>query len=163
MRPCCCLFSFLFLLIVFKFQNSIWVHLWRFWWWTKQKKSDADFWVCMQKYVISAAYCWVCSEQTYSITFICTGPKKILNFIKKKKNCRNPAHFISQNWLEYIFLLIILSVFIQGTISVGIDATDLFDRYEEDFEDAPGGGFPHIDINRMHISQSIEVSMYNWA
>uniref|UniRef100_A0A8C1XKU3 DnaJ (Hsp40) homolog, subfamily C, member 11b n=1 Tax=Cyprinus carpio TaxID=7962 RepID=A0A8C1XKU3_CYPCA len=46
----------------------------------------------------------------------------------------------------------------KGTISVGIDATDLFDRYEEDFEDAPGGGFPHIDINRMHISQSIEVT-----
>ncbi|KTG34411.1 hypothetical protein cypCar_00005885 [Cyprinus carpio] len=64
-----------------------------------------------------------------------------------------------KNWLEYIFLLIILSVFIQGTISVGIDATDLFDRYEEDFEDAPGGGFPHIDINRMHISQSIEAPL----
>lgn len=48
---------------------------------------------------------------------------------------------------------------IQGTISVGIDATDLFDRYEEDFEEMPGGGgFPHIEINRMHISQSVEVS-----
>uniref|UniRef100_A0A8C1CJL8 DnaJ heat shock protein family (Hsp40) member C11 n=1 Tax=Cyprinus carpio carpio TaxID=630221 RepID=A0A8C1CJL8_CYPCA len=47
----------------------------------------------------------------------------------------------------------------KGTISVGIDATDLFDRYEEDFEDAPGGGFPHIDINRMHISQSIEAPL----
>lgn len=47
---------------------------------------------------------------------------------------------------------------IQGTISVGIDATDLFDRYEEDFEEMPGGGFPHIEINRMHISQSIEVN-----
>lgn len=47
----------------------------------------------------------------------------------------------------------------QGTISVGIDATDLFDHYEEDFEDMPeGGGFPHIEINRMHISQSVEVS-----
>lgn len=46
---------------------------------------------------------------------------------------------------------------LQGTISVGVDATDLFDRYEEDFEDMPGGGFPHIEINRMHISQSIEV------
>uniref|UniRef100_A0A671LMV9 DnaJ homolog subfamily C member 11 n=1 Tax=Sinocyclocheilus anshuiensis TaxID=1608454 RepID=A0A671LMV9_9TELE len=46
----------------------------------------------------------------------------------------------------------------KGTISVGIDVTDLFDRYEEDFEDVPGGGFPHIEINRMHISQSIEVS-----
>uniref|UniRef100_A0A671LQQ3 DnaJ homolog subfamily C member 11 n=1 Tax=Sinocyclocheilus anshuiensis TaxID=1608454 RepID=A0A671LQQ3_9TELE len=48
----------------------------------------------------------------------------------------------------------------KGTISVGIDVTDLFDRYEEDFEDVPGGGFPHIEINRMHISQSIEVSIY---
>lgn len=52
-------------------------------------------------------------------------------------------------------------VFIQGTISVGIDATELFDHYDEDFEDVPGGGFPHIEINRMHISQSIEVNMNN--
>lgn len=49
-------------------------------------------------------------------------------------------------------------MFVQGTISVGIDATDLFDCYEEDFEETPGGGFPHIEINRMHISQSVEVS-----
>lgn len=48
-------------------------------------------------------------------------------------------------------------MFLQGTISVGIDATDLFDRYEEDFEDMAGGGFPHVEINKMHISQSIEV------
>uniref|UniRef100_W5K7Z0 DnaJ homolog subfamily C member 11 n=1 Tax=Astyanax mexicanus TaxID=7994 RepID=W5K7Z0_ASTMX len=47
----------------------------------------------------------------------------------------------------------------KGTISVGIDATDLFDRYEEDFEEMPGGGFPHIEINRMHISQSIEAPL----
>lgn len=47
---------------------------------------------------------------------------------------------------------------IQGTISVGIDATDLFDRYDEDFEEMPGAGFPHIEINRMHISQSVEVN-----
>ncbi|XP_041945030.1 dnaJ homolog subfamily C member 11 [Alosa pseudoharengus] len=47
----------------------------------------------------------------------------------------------------------------KGTISVGVDATDLFDRYEEDFEDMPGGGFPHIEINRMHISQSIEAPL----
>lgn len=40
---------------------------------------------------------------------------------------------------------------------MGIDATDLFDRYEEDFEDTVGGGFPHVEINKMHISQSIEV------
>ncbi len=49
----------------------------------------------------------------------------------------------------------------QGTISVGIDATELFDRYEEDYEEISGGGggggLPHIEINRMHISQSIEV------
>ena len=43
-------------------------------------------------------------------------------------------------------------------ISVGIDATDLFDRYEEDYEDVAGGGVPHVEINKMHISQSIEVS-----
>ncbi|XP_051528558.1 dnaJ homolog subfamily C member 11-like [Myxocyprinus asiaticus] len=49
----------------------------------------------------------------------------------------------------------------KGTISVGIDASDLFDRYEEDFEDVPGGGFPHIEINRMHISQSIEAPLTN--
>lgn len=46
---------------------------------------------------------------------------------------------------------------LQGTISVGVDATDLFDRYEEEFEDMGGGGFPHVEINKMHISQSIEV------
>lgn len=40
---------------------------------------------------------------------------------------------------------------------MGIDATDLFDRYEEDFEDLPGGGVPHVEINKMAISQSIEV------
>lgn len=45
----------------------------------------------------------------------------------------------------------------QGTISVGIDATDLFDRYEEEYEDVPGSSFPQIEINKMHISQSIEV------
>nr|XP_020502526.1 dnaJ homolog subfamily C member 11-like [Labrus bergylta] len=42
----------------------------------------------------------------------------------------------------------------KGTISVGVDATDLFDRYDEDFEEMPGGGFPHIEINKMHISSS---------
>lgn len=40
---------------------------------------------------------------------------------------------------------------------MGIDATDLFDRYEEDYEDVVGGGVPHVEINKMHISQSIEV------
>ncbi|KAI1890683.1 hypothetical protein AGOR_G00156170 [Albula goreensis] len=49
----------------------------------------------------------------------------------------------------------------KGTISVGVDATDLFDRYEEDFEEMPGGGFPQIEINRMHISQSIEAPLTN--
>ncbi|KAE8593283.1 hypothetical protein XENTR_v10019060 [Xenopus tropicalis] len=47
----------------------------------------------------------------------------------------------------------------KGTISVGIDATELFDRYDEDFEDIPGSGFPQIEINRMHISQSIEAPL----
>uniref|UniRef100_A0A671VEN5 DnaJ homolog subfamily C member 11 n=1 Tax=Sparus aurata TaxID=8175 RepID=A0A671VEN5_SPAAU len=47
----------------------------------------------------------------------------------------------------------------KGTISVGIDATDLFDRYEEDYEDTAGGGVPHVEINKMHISQSIEVEI----
>uniref|UniRef100_A0A3P8ZYA4 DnaJ homolog subfamily C member 11 n=2 Tax=Esox lucius TaxID=8010 RepID=A0A3P8ZYA4_ESOLU len=49
----------------------------------------------------------------------------------------------------------------KGTISVGVDATDLFDRYEEDFEEMPGGGFPHMEINKMHISQSIEAPLTN--
>ncbi|XP_073324793.1 dnaJ homolog subfamily C member 11-like [Pagrus major] len=49
----------------------------------------------------------------------------------------------------------------KGTISVGVDATDLFDRYDEDFEEMPGGGFPHIEINKMHISQSIEAPLTN--
>uniref|UniRef100_A0A8C3NEV8 DnaJ homolog subfamily C member 11 n=1 Tax=Geospiza parvula TaxID=87175 RepID=A0A8C3NEV8_GEOPR len=44
----------------------------------------------------------------------------------------------------------------KGTISVGIDATDLFDRYDEEYEDVPGSSFPQIEINKMHISQSIE-------
>ncbi|TKC51556.1 hypothetical protein EI555_002201, partial [Monodon monoceros] len=46
-----------------------------------------------------------------------------------------------------------------GTISVGIDATDLFDRYEEEYEDVSGSGFPQIEINKMHISQSIEAPL----
>lgn len=41
---------------------------------------------------------------------------------------------------------------------MGIDATDLFDRYEEEYEDVVGGGVPHLEINKMHISQSIEVT-----
>uniref|UniRef100_A0A3Q2YUJ9 DnaJ homolog subfamily C member 11 n=1 Tax=Hippocampus comes TaxID=109280 RepID=A0A3Q2YUJ9_HIPCM len=49
----------------------------------------------------------------------------------------------------------------KGTISVGVDATDLFDRYDEDFEETPGGGFPHLEINKMHISQSIEAPLTN--
>ncbi|KAM9505579.1 dnaJ homolog subfamily C member 11-like isoform 3-T3 [Salvelinus alpinus] len=47
----------------------------------------------------------------------------------------------------------------KGMISVGVDATDLFDHYEEDYEDVPGGGFPHVEINKMHISQSIEAPL----
>ncbi|XP_056294422.1 dnaJ homolog subfamily C member 11-like [Pseudoliparis swirei] len=49
----------------------------------------------------------------------------------------------------------------KGTISVGVDATDLFDRYDEDFEEVAGGGggFPHLEINKMHISQSIEAPL----
>ncbi|XP_013866378.1 dnaJ homolog subfamily C member 11a [Austrofundulus limnaeus] len=46
----------------------------------------------------------------------------------------------------------------KGMISVGIDATDLFDRYEED-NDYEDGDIPHIEINRMHISQSIEAPL----
>uniref|UniRef100_A0A8C5A8R9 DnaJ homolog subfamily C member 11-like n=1 Tax=Gadus morhua TaxID=8049 RepID=A0A8C5A8R9_GADMO len=49
----------------------------------------------------------------------------------------------------------------KGTISVGVDATDLFDRYDEDFEEMPGGGLPHVEINKMHISQSIEAPLTN--
>ncbi|EMP35272.1 DnaJ like protein subfamily C member 11, partial [Chelonia mydas] len=47
----------------------------------------------------------------------------------------------------------------EGTISVGIDATDLFDRYDEEYEDVPGSSFPQIEINKMHISQSIEAPL----
>ncbi|KAF6108279.1 DnaJ heat shock protein family (Hsp40) member C11 [Phyllostomus discolor] len=47
----------------------------------------------------------------------------------------------------------------KGTISVGIDATDLFDRYEEEYEDVSGSSFPQIEINKMHISQSIEAPL----
>lgn len=46
---------------------------------------------------------------------------------------------------------------------MGIDATDLFDRYEEDYEDVVGGGVPHVEINKMHISQSIEVSLLQYV
>lgn len=50
----------------------------------------------------------------------------------------------------------------KGTISVGVDATDLFDRYDDDdFEEVPSSGFPHIEINKMHISQSIEAPLTN--
>uniref|UniRef100_A0A2K5JDN6 J domain-containing protein n=1 Tax=Colobus angolensis palliatus TaxID=336983 RepID=A0A2K5JDN6_COLAP len=44
----------------------------------------------------------------------------------------------------------------KGMISVGVDATDLFDRYDEEYEDVSGSSFPQIEINKMHISQSIE-------
>ncbi|XP_070615143.1 dnaJ homolog subfamily C member 11 [Erythrolamprus reginae] len=47
----------------------------------------------------------------------------------------------------------------KGTVSVGVDATNLFDRYDEEFEDVSGSSFPHIEINRMHISQSIEAPL----
>nr|XP_033778095.1 dnaJ homolog subfamily C member 11 [Geotrypetes seraphini] len=47
----------------------------------------------------------------------------------------------------------------KGTISVGIDATELFDRYDEEYEDVPGSSFPQVEINRMHISQSIEAPL----
>ncbi|XP_055980936.1 dnaJ homolog subfamily C member 11 [Sorex fumeus] len=47
----------------------------------------------------------------------------------------------------------------KGTISVGVDATDLFDRYEEEYEDVSGSGLPQIEINKMHISQSIEAPL----
>ncbi|XP_042334690.1 dnaJ homolog subfamily C member 11 isoform X2 [Sceloporus undulatus] len=47
----------------------------------------------------------------------------------------------------------------KGTISVGIDATDLFDRYDEEYEDVPGSSFPRVEINKMHISQSIEAPL----
>uniref|UniRef100_A0A8C3GNX5 DnaJ homolog subfamily C member 11 n=1 Tax=Cairina moschata TaxID=8855 RepID=A0A8C3GNX5_CAIMO len=47
----------------------------------------------------------------------------------------------------------------KGTISVGIDATDLFDRYDEEYEDVQGSSFPQIEINKMHISQSIEAPL----
>lgn len=68
-------------------------------------------------------------------------------------------HYVSHNFPSVLVLSIspLHSLIIQGTISVGVDATDLFDRYDEDFEEMPGGGFPHIEINKMHISQSIEV------
>ncbi|XP_072334176.1 dnaJ homolog subfamily C member 11 isoform X2 [Scyliorhinus torazame] len=46
----------------------------------------------------------------------------------------------------------------KGTISVGVDATDLFDHYDEEFEE-PGNRFPQIEINKMHISQSIEAPL----
>ncbi|XP_068598743.1 dnaJ homolog subfamily C member 11-like [Brachionichthys hirsutus] len=49
----------------------------------------------------------------------------------------------------------------KGTISVGVDATDLFDCCDEDFEAVPGGGIPHIEISKMHISQSIEAPLTN--
>uniref|UniRef100_A0A2K5MUB3 DnaJ homolog subfamily C member 11 n=1 Tax=Cercocebus atys TaxID=9531 RepID=A0A2K5MUB3_CERAT len=47
----------------------------------------------------------------------------------------------------------------KGTISVGVDATDLFDRYDEEYEDVSGSSFPQIEINKMHISQSIEAPL----
>ncbi len=76
----CHSFSFLFLPIVFRFQNSICFFCEDYDDEQNKKKSDADFWVSLQKYVITAAHCWVCSVQTYSIKFVCTGPKKIVNF-----------------------------------------------------------------------------------
>lgn len=94
--------------------------------------------------------------------------------IRSEAHCWAPTHWLRMSVLRYsmswkkmlvgvnkliklLWKSCVYSGFVQGTISVGIDATDLFDRYEEDFEEMPGGGFPHIEINRMHISQSVEV------
>ncbi|CAH1775530.1 unnamed protein product [Owenia fusiformis] len=43
----------------------------------------------------------------------------------------------------------------KGSINVGIDATDLFDRYDEQFF----SGLPTIEISQMSISQSIEAPL----
>ncbi|XP_024915001.1 dnaJ homolog subfamily C member 11-like isoform X2 [Cynoglossus semilaevis] len=47
----------------------------------------------------------------------------------------------------------------KGTITVGIDATDFFDRYDDEEEDMVQSGIPRLEINRMHISQSIEAPL----
>lgn len=44
----------------------------------------------------------------------------------------------------------------KGSISVGIDATDLFEAY---YDDDSGGFVPHMEINSMNISQSIEAPL----
>ncbi|CAH3016204.1 unnamed protein product [Porites evermanni] len=43
-----------------------------------------------------------------------------------------------------------------GSISVGVDATNLFDSYEDSFE---GRFLPNIEVNSMSISQSIEAPL----
>ncbi|KAJ8360569.1 hypothetical protein SKAU_G00170940 [Synaphobranchus kaupii] len=48
----------------------------------------------------------------------------------------------------------------RGQSAVGVDATDLFDRAMKKItRTCPSGGFPQIEINRMHISQSIEAPL----
>ncbi|XP_075912530.1 dnaJ homolog subfamily C member 11 isoform X1 [Petromyzon marinus] len=49
----------------------------------------------------------------------------------------------------------------KGTVTVGVDATDLFEPYEDDYEDGEGGRrwLPHVEVNRMSISQSIEAPL----
>lgn len=81
------------------------------------------------------------------------GPTQKCVFEERKSSLKIQREFCAEHCLQHLCL----NVSFQGTISVGIDATDLFDRYEEDFEDMAGGGFPHVEINKMHISQSIEV------
>ncbi|XP_077998628.1 dnaJ homolog subfamily C member 11-like [Glandiceps talaboti] len=46
----------------------------------------------------------------------------------------------------------------RGTISVGINATELFDQYE-DFDDYDYGGSPSIEVSHMTITQSIEAPL----
>ncbi|XP_068191769.1 dnaJ homolog subfamily C member 11-like [Antennarius striatus] len=47
----------------------------------------------------------------------------------------------------------------KGTISVGIDARDLFDWHDEDYGYLNEDDFPNVEIDKMHISQSIEAPL----
>ncbi|RMB91688.1 hypothetical protein DUI87_31918 [Hirundo rustica rustica] len=105
-----------------------------------------------------------------------TNPKmcrRVEKFITRFKKIRFPLGEIKSNYLPAVKGQYVRNAdpsrqslaqlpgitFLKGTISVGIDATDLFDRYDEEYEDVPGSSFPQIEINKMHISQSIEAPL----
>ncbi|KAK3740940.1 hypothetical protein QZH41_017787 [Actinostola sp. cb2023] len=77
--------------------------------------------------------------------------KQNMNSFKEKR--RKEGYNREQT--QRVFEINVSSCSLQGSISVGIDATDLFDHFDI-FEDRT---FPNIEINNMSIMQAIEAPL----